>query len=148
MVQKTTGPAYTDKKIEVDLDTLDNIVEKLDLDYAKIRHISLTNNGAEYETLLGMKNILSKCKNINLTVASGRLDEVGEINNRRDHEVIMELLTERGFSCKLLRINRSFWWGFINYLLFKGRWMFNKDRFGIIMASRGDRKVKLYQSFS
>lgn len=147
-VEDDNSPAYTERNIEVNLDTLDNIVEELRLDYSKIRHINITNNGAEFETLLGMENILKKCNNINLTIASGRQNKMGEINNKRDYEVIMAFLNERGFKCKMLRINQSFWWGVVNNLLFKRRWIFNKTRFGIIMASRGDRKIKFYQSFS
>ena len=49
------SPSYTDKTIEVELDTLDNIIQDLGItDYSKIRHINITNNGAEYQTLLGI----------------------------------------------------------------------------------------------
>ena len=147
-VQSENSSVLTDKVIEVELDTLDHIVEELGLDYDKIRHISITNNGAEYETLLGMENILEKCEHINLTIASGRPDKMGEVNNKRDYEMVTELLTKKGFTCKLLRINQSFWWGVIHNLLFKGRWLFNKKTFGVVMASRGERKIKFYQSFS
>ncbi len=143
-----TTHVHSGKKIEVELDTLDNIVKGLGLDYAKIRHISITNNGAEYDTLLGMSDILDKCVNLNLTIASGRPGINGEMNGQRDFEVIMRFLREKGFKCKLKRINNSLWWGGVNFLLIKRKWVFSKKRFGVVMASRGDRPIRFYQSFS
>ncbi len=143
------NPIYTNDKIEVELDTLDNIIAELKIDdYSKIRHINITNNGAEFQTLLGMENILNKCENLNLTIASGRPNKIGEIDGKRDYEVIMQFLEEKGFNCKLLRMNKSFWWGVVINLFLKQRWIFNKTRFGVVMASRGNRRIKFYQTYS
>lgn len=145
IVQSDNSPSHTTEQIEVELDTLDNIIEDLNIDYSKIRHICITNNGAEYETLLGMTNIFNKCPNLSLTIASGRPNKMGEIGDRKDYEVIMELLTQHGFKSKFVRLNKSFWRGFVIHLIIKRKWMFNKTRFGFIMAARGERKLKFYQ---
>lgn len=143
-----TTHVHSGKKIEVELDTLDNIVRDLGLDYSKIRHISITNNGAEYDTLLGMTEIFEKCPNLNLTIASGRPGPNGELNGQRDFTVIMKFLEAKGFRCKLMRINNSLWWGGVNFLIIKRKWVFSQKRFGVVMASRGNRPIRFYQSFS
>ncbi len=148
--QAEVAKSHTDETIEVELEPLDDILAALGdkIDYARIKHISITNNGVEYDTLLGMEHILEKCPNLNLTLASGRPNKLGIINGRPDHVVITEFLEERGFTCRLLRLNKSFWAGFVIGLLKKRQWLFSKKRFGFLMASRGDRKLKWYQSFS
>ncbi|SNT24273.1 methyltransferase, FkbM family [Ekhidna lutea] len=146
IVQSDSSPSYTNDSIEVEMDTLDNMVEALNIDYSLIKHICITNNGAEYETLLGMETIFEKCENLNLTIASGRTSKMGEINGRRDHIVISEFLANKGFTSKLIRLNKSFWSGFVIHLIAKRKWVFNKKRFGFIIAARGDRKLKFYQS--
>lgn len=137
---------YTSETIEVEMDTLDNIISELNLDYSKIRHVCITNNGAEYSTLLGMTSIFEKCKNLSLTIASGRPHRMGDIDGRPDYELILEFLAQHGFKGKLIRLNKSFWRGVIIHLLIKRKWVFNKTRFGFIIASRGNRKLKWYQS--
>ena len=144
-IQSDESPAFTDEVIEVDMDTLDAIVADSGIDYSKIRHICITNNGAEYNTLLGMTDILNKCPNLNLTIASGRPDSMGDIDGRRDVEVIREFLEKNGFKTNFIRLNKSFWRGVVIYLILKRRWVFNKEAFGFIMASRGDRPLKAYQ---
>lgn len=146
IIQSDHSPNYTSERIEIEMDTLDNIVEELNLDYSKIKHICITNNGAEYDTLLGMNTIFEKCHNLNLTIASGRPNKMGEINGRRDHQVINDFLAQKGFTSKLIRLNKSFWRGVVIYLIVKRKWVFNKTRFGFIIASKGDRKLKFYQS--
>lgn len=147
-VKGGTAESFTEKTIEVELDTLDNIVDNLNIDHSKISHINITNNGAEYATLKGMEKIFENCPDLNLSIASGRPGPMGEIDGRRDHEVIMGFLQEKGFTCKLMRKNESFWWGLVVNGLIKRKWVFNKQHFGIIMASRGKRKLKFYQTFS
>lgn len=145
IVQGEKNSGHTDKNIEVEIDTLDNIIKDLGIDYSKIRHICITNNGAEYHTLLGMDVIFEKCKNLNLTIASGRPNKMGEINGQRDHKIIMEFLKGKGFKSTLVRNSRSFWRGFVISLLVKRKWIFHKKTFGLIMSARGERKLKFYQ---
>jgi len=142
------APEKTINSVDVELETLDNMVKGLNVDYAKIRHINITNNGAEYHTLLGMETIFDKCENLNLTITSGRPGKLGEINGEKDYRVIMDFLQERGFACKFIRMNTSFWWGVVVHLIIKREWIFNKQRFGCILAARGNRKLRFFQSFS
>jgi FkbM family methyltransferase len=135
-----------DKLIEIEMDTLDSIIEKLNIDYSKIRHICITNNGAEYATMKGMDEIFEKCKNLNLTIATGRPGKMGLIEDKKDYEVISEFLSNKGFETKLVRLNKSFWRGFVLGLIVKRKWVFGKKRYGFMMAARGDRKLKFYQS--
>lgn len=145
---KDNNPYFSEEIIEVPIDTLDNIVKETGVDHSRITHISITNNGAEYETLKGMEELFKKCPKLNLTVNAGRPGELGKINGKPDYQVITELLKERGFYCKFRRINESFWWGFVISLLFKRKWVFGKTQYGIIMASSHSRSLKWYQSFS
>ena len=147
-IQSDSSPQNTISSIEIELDTLDNIIEVLNVDYSRIRHINITNNGSEYQTLLGMNTIFEKCKNLNLSIISGRPGKLGEINGKNDYKVIIDFLQRRGFTCKFIRMNNSIWWGIIINLIVKQKWIYNKQRYGCILASRGDRKLKFFQSFS
>ena len=139
---------FTSKKIEVEVNTLDNIIEELKVNTSKIAHINLTINGAEYDTLLGMKNTLTSCKNLSLTIIAGRPELSGVINGKDDYKVIIEYLNQFGFQSKFKRINQLFWWGFVTKLLFNREWIYSKKNFGIIMAGKGSQPLKWYQSFS
>ena len=138
----------SDDIVEVPMNTLDNIISETGVDYSRIAHINITNNGAEYDTLKGMNEIFEKCPDLNLTVIAGRPGKIGEIDGRPDDQVITEFLKGKGFKCRFRRINESFWWGFVISLLLKRKWVFGKQDYGIVMASRGARKLKWYQSFS
>lgn len=142
------SPSYTNTYLEVTLGTMDNIVTELNIDYSRIKHINISNNGAEYNTLLGMEELFKKCPDLNLTVISGRPFQLGQINHQGDYEVIIDHLSRKGFSFKYMNIRDSIWWGIFNKLLIKRTWIVNKPTFGVIMGSRGDRKLKFYQSYS
>ena len=120
----------------------------MNIDFQKISHINLTINGAEYETLLGMNNILSEIKNLSLTIIAGRYDESGAINGKQDFEMILPLLHSYGFSTKFKRIHQLFWWGFVVKLFLNRKWIYNQRNFGVIMACKGNHQLKWYQSFS
>jgi FkbM family methyltransferase len=147
-VPKDSTVSFTDKEITVEINTLDNIVKEQNIPINAIGHINMTINGAEYDTLLGMDNILSQSQNLSLTVIAGRYDESGTIKGKRDYELILPLLHAHGFSTKFKRINNLFWWGFIVKLLINRNWIYNQSNFGIIMAGKGNKKPKWYQSFS
>lgn len=138
----------SERTLEVRMDTLDNIVRKQSIDINKIGHISLTINGSEYYALLGMKEILAQCKDLALTVVTGHHTVTGDINGRRDVEVICELLEEYGFRIKFRRIHQLFWWGFIVKTLLNRKWIYGKKNYGILMAVKGNKKIPWYQSFS
>lgn len=133
---------------QVELTTLDNIIADLKINIEEIGHINLTINGAEYAALKGMHKILSQSKNLALTIIAGRYDDSGIIDGRPDHELIIELLNQYGFQYKFRRINQFFWWGFIVNVLIRRKWIYNKKNYGVIMAVKGNKRIKWYQSFS
>jgi len=143
-----TTVALTPATVEVQMDTLDNVVDALNLDIHNIGHINLTINGAEYFALKGMERILSEAENINITVVAGRYDESGTIDGRPDHEAILELLQGYGFRTSFKRIHQLFWWGFVVNTLMGHKWIYGKNNYGVIFASKGNKDIKWYQSFS
>ncbi len=138
----------TDEKIEVGLDTLDSIIEGLNIEPGRIGHVNITNNGAEFATLLGMEKIMDQNDNLAITVIAGRPGKMGEINGRRDDEVIMEFLKSKGFDAKLFMKSKLLWWGPIHQGLMKGRPYRGESDFGVVMAGKGNKRSKWYQSFS
>ena len=138
----------TDREIAVELDTLDNIVTDLNVDIGRIGHINITNNKAEYSTLLGMTNILEKSTNLSMTVIAGRTSKEGFNDAEIDYEVIEKLLQKHGFDTKFYYMQNLFWWAGVHQLLMKQKWVYNRKTFGIIMANKGSRQRKWYQSFS
>ncbi len=139
---------FTDGSIEVELDTLDNIVKELDISIEKIGHINITNNGAEFDTLLGMEKILSQSKDLSITVIAGRPGKMGQVGGMKDFEAIGELLDRYGFTHKLEMKSKLFWWGPFHQGLLKRRKYKGKSDFGVIMAGKGKKTPKWYQSFS
>jgi len=135
-------------KLTVEINTLDSIIKEKKVDILKIGHINLTINGAEYNTLLGMDYILKTCTNLSLTLVAGRYDESGTINGKKDVDLIIPLLRSYGFTTKFKRINELFWWGFMVKFLVNRKWIYNQPNFGIIMAGKGNKIPKWYQSFS
>lgn len=139
----------TDKRtVEVELDTVDNILDNLGVPLDKVKHINITNNGAEYATLKGMKHILSSAQNISITVISGRQGKIGQVGEKRDVDAVTELLRDHGFTTKFYRSTQLLWWGIVHQVLLKRKWPFNKPAFGVIMAHKGSAKQKWYQSYS
>ena len=143
-----TTVKFTPVRVEVPMDTLDNIVKDMNIDIRKIGHINMTINGAEYFGLKGMHNILTQAENLNLTIVAGRYDESGMINGRPDHEMILELLKGYGFKTSFKRIHQLLWWGFFVKTLLNRNWIYGKQNYGIIFAAKGNKKLKWYQSFS
>ena len=147
-VPKDSTVSFTGSEIVVAIDTLDNIIEENNVDIQLISHINITINGAEYATLLGMNKILSLSKNLSLTITAGRYDESGTIDGKPDYELIIPLLKSYGFTVKFKRIHQLFWWGFVVKFLIGRKWVFNQANYGIVMACKGNKKLKWYQSFS
>jgi FkbM family methyltransferase len=147
-VNPTNAHLFTGATETVDRDTLDNIIKESEIDIQRIGHVNVTVNGAEYDALLGMRNLLSDSENLNLTVVAGRQSANGTINGRPDHEVITELLRTYGFSVKFRRINELVFWGFFTKLLINRKWVYNKKNYGIIMAGKGTKQTKRFQSFN
>lgn len=107
---KYSDDNFSGRKIDVELDTLDNILNELDLTAAQISYVCLTINGAEYDALLGMEQILSSSENLSLAVIAGRDlgsvstdNNIGFIEDQPDHVAISKLLNNYGFNSHLRR---------------------------------------------
>lgn len=147
-IPKDSTVNFSGKEISVEIDQLDDILENTGINLQQVKHINITNNGAEYDTLLGMEKILQQIEHLSLTIIAGRHDESGIINGKKDFELILPFLHERGFTTKFKRINQLFWWGFITKLFFNRKWVYSQSNFGVIMACKGNHRLKWYQSFS
>lgn len=139
---------FSGEKREVQLDTLDNIIVQNHIDIDRIGHVNLTNNGAEYQTLLGFRNGLEQAENLSLSIVAGRYDASGTIEGKPDYEMIISYLHALGFKTKFRRIHQLFWWGFCVKLLINRTYIYNKKNYGIIFASKGRKRIPFYQSFS
>lgn len=139
---------FLEQTIPIQSDTLDNIIDANDMDIHSVRHINITNNGAEYHTLLGMQKMLGEAKNISITATAGRYDPTGVIAGKQDHFRIRELLEEYNFTTRFYRIHQLFWWGFVHKLLLNRKWVYGNKNYGVVMAFKGNQKIPLYQSFS
>ena len=94
---------FTKKEVEVEIDTIDNILSELKIDMKKIKFVSLTINGQEYKGLKGMTKLMQSSPNLSINVVAGRekaFPEIGLINGKPDHEVINNYLFELGFETK------------------------------------------------
>jgi len=141
---------FTGELVTVPMKTLDTIVEELKIDIDKIGHISLTINGAEYFSLLGMTRILEESKNLNLTIVAGRHNESAyfDADGVADYIKIIELLEPYGFTIKFKRIHQLFWWGFVVKALLNRKWIYGQKNYGVVFAAKGNKELKWYQSFS
>lgn len=148
IIPKDETVEFTGEEKEVQLDTLDNILEDCGIDMNKVGHVNITNNGAEYYTLLGFEKGLRKAENLALTVVAGRYDSSGKIDGKPDYEMISGFLQSLGYQTKFYRIHQLFWWGFCVKLLINRRWIFSQKNYGIIFASKGNKTIPFYQSFS
>lgn len=139
---------FSGRQEEVRLDTLDHILEEEGVDPQRVGHVNLTNNGAEYHSLLGFKNGLGRNPDIALSLIAGRRDASGTIDGKPDHELILTLLESQGFRTRFRRINQLFWWGFVVKLLINRRWIYGRPNYGVIFAAKGRKRIPWYQSFS
>jgi len=139
---------FSGRLLEVETDTIDGLIHQLGIDPADISHVNITNNGAEYHTLLGMKKLMENTKGLSLTIISGRQDDSGIINGKADIDLITELLKKYGFFFRFKRINQLFWWAVIVKLIINRQWVFGKKNYGVVMAAKGNKKLPWYQSFS
>jgi FkbM family methyltransferase len=102
-------PTITEDYIDVEMDTIDNILEEINMPPEQISLIKLTVNGAEYESLRGMTNTLNKNPNLALVVACGRQNEghgegdIGYIDGQPDYLVISNFLSNYGFRVEFIR---------------------------------------------
>lgn len=88
------------KKTNIQTDTVENLLKEKDINLKDIKFIKIDNEGAELETLKGMKNIL---ENSNLRILIPDLKKTDKIYNP-----IVKLLKEKGFKIKNKELPRIF----------------------------------------
>lgn len=132
----------------IETDTLDHILDTLGINVREISHINMTINGSEYYALLGMQQLLAHAENIGLTVIAGRHDPASVIDGEPDFEKILHLLQQAGFHTRFRRIYELFWWHWIVRRLIRGKKLRPEDDYGVIMAAKGKKRLRWYQSFS
>jgi FkbM family methyltransferase len=138
----------TGNVLDVEVDTFDSIIAPLNIDVSRVRHVNITNNGAEYHTLMGMTNFLTSAKNISIALTCGRIGVMGIVDDRPDQDLIMERFQKLGFESKFYRIKDLFWWGFYKKLLIKRKWMYGGEpHFGVVLAHKGNQPLKLHHSY-
>ena len=134
--------------LKVEVDTFDSIVAPLNIDVERVRHINVTNNGAEYHTLVGMRDFLSKTKDISVSLTCGRVGIMGLIDGKPDQDLILDEFKKQGFNAKFYRIKDLFWWGFYKKLLIKQKWLYGgKPHFGVVLAHKGNQPLRLHHSY-
>lgn len=141
-----TVPSWRDP-ILVEADTLDQILAEQNIHPRDIRHINITNNGAEYATLKGMQRLMQETTALSISLIAGRQDPSGIIDGRPDFEVCLEYLRDHGFTARFYRLNQLFWWGFCTKLLLNRKWIYYRPNYGVIFAVKG-QSIPWYQSFS
>jgi hypothetical protein len=120
-----TDQSFIGTTIPTKLDTIDHILSELAAPTERVRNVGLTINGAEYETLKGMTDLLKSSCNLSLTGVAGREQEergggyIGYVDGRPDHKVIGEFLQKFGFRTRLQR--------------------FHRGRFGFLVAAKGSQ---------
>ncbi|PCH67698.1 MAG: hypothetical protein COC01_05290 [Bacteroidetes bacterium] len=143
---------FKDERIPIEMDTIDNILTELNIPLKEISHINLTNNGAEFETLRGMKNLIQNAENLSIYAIAGRPGELGRVNGEADHTAIINLLKEMGLKVKFQRFSEKFWSGFVKSRLIlgilKGRWNFGQQTPGVVMAKKGNKSFSIFESYN
>ena len=95
--------------VAVEMDTVDAILAQIGLAPETVSYVSVTVNGAEYETLKGMTNLLDNGRVLCVTAIAGRQGDphLGNIDGRADHAVISEYLSDHGFDVRFRRFRRG-----------------------------------------
>ena len=134
----------------VSIKTLTTIIQELNAEAKRIKHINISNNGAEYDTLVGAIELFSQIDDLTVTVISGRNDHLGIIEGEKDFVRAARLLRSEGFETKFVRPADLFWWGVVQRFLVKRKWVYGKNRneyFGVIIAQKG-RHINQFQSYA
>ncbi|HIA12494.1 MAG TPA: hypothetical protein EYN69_10555 [Flavobacteriales bacterium] len=139
---------HTDRRVEVEFDTLDNLVAKAEVDLRKISFVNITNNGAEYDTLIGMTNILKEAEDLEISMIAGRPGKMGLIDGRSDVEVKTEFLNKHGYKTAFYRFNQLLWCSINHMYILKEFWKNDKTMEGVLFAVRKDKSFSPIQSYS
>jgi FkbM family methyltransferase len=97
-----TSRAPTEKSIEVNANTLDNLLHENEISLEQLNWIKIDVEGAELDVLKGATNILSKSKDISLLI---EIHDVG--NGKTLYEPIMDLLNDYNFKKEFEKIYES-----------------------------------------
>ncbi|HHZ65626.1 MAG TPA: hypothetical protein EYN38_11430 [Flavobacteriales bacterium] len=138
----------TDRRVEVEFDTLDSLMAKASVDVVKISFVNITNNGAEYDTLIGMRNILKEAENLEISMIAGRPGKMGLIDGRSDVEVKTEFLNTQGYKTKFYRFNQLLWCSINHMYILREFWKNDKTMEGVLFAVKKDKNFSPIQSYS
>ncbi len=143
--------SYTGEVVDVEMDTIDNIIQELGISPKEISHVFISNNGAEFETLKGMTSLMRSNDNLSINLFAGRIGDEGLIDGRPDQEVISEYLKEYGYKSKFIRLNQFFWNGWIKMYLLRGILRGHFKKFhrvfpGIVMARKGNKTFGFWET--
>jgi FkbM family methyltransferase len=97
-----TSRAPTEKFIEVNANTIDNLLHENGISLEQVNWIKIDVEGAELEVLKGTINILSKSKDISFLI---EIHDVG--NGKTLYEPIMDLLNDYNFKKEFEKIYES-----------------------------------------
>ena len=92
----------SERFIEVNTDTLDNILHENDIKYEDVNWIKIDVEGAELEVLKGASNVLSKSKDISLLIEIHNLSDGKNLYNP-----IMDLLNNYNFKIEFEKIHST-----------------------------------------
>jgi FkbM family methyltransferase len=101
-IMSDRATTYNEKYIEVNANTLDNILNKNDIKHEDINWIKIDVEGAELEVLKGATNVLSKSKDISLLV---EIHNLGDGKNL--YQQIMDLLNNYNFKKEFEMVHES-----------------------------------------
>jgi len=87
--------------VEIEVDTLDNILEELEID--KVALIKMDIEGAEIEALKGMDRIVNKNNDVKVVVASYHI-----VDGQPTHKTIIPMIEQIGFSSQFKGGNAYF----------------------------------------
>jgi FkbM family methyltransferase len=97
-----TSRAPTEKFLEVNANTLDNLLHENEISAEQVNWIKIDVEGAELEVLKGSNNVLSKSKDISLLI---EIHDVG--NGKTLYEPIMDLLNNYNFKKEFEKLYES-----------------------------------------
>jgi FkbM family methyltransferase len=97
-----TNRANEEKFVEVNADTLDNLLLKNKINYEDVNWIKIDVEGAEFEVLKGATNVLSKSKDISLLIEIHNIEE-----GKNFYKEIVDFLSRYNFKIEFEKTYES-----------------------------------------